>query len=106
VAAGALGASLAPRRQPALTPAPAPAGPRVISPVRVPSREWGVKAANPSYVGPKTPTDVKIVVLALVIAIVVAAVIIGILSNSLLVAVVVAVVGLMAALGVIVFSRI
>ena len=54
----------------------------MISPVRVPSREWGVKPANPSYVGPKTPTDVKIVVGALVIAIVVAAIIIGMLASS------------------------
>src|SRR6185437_12355592 len=104
--AAAPGTSLAPRRQPVLTPAPQPAGPRAISPVRVPSRELGIKAANPSYVGPKTPTDVKIVVLALVIAIIVAAVIIGMLSNSPLIAVIVAVVGLVTALGVIVFSRI
>ena len=106
VAAAAPGSSLAPRRQPVLTPAPQPAGPRVISPVRVPPRELGTKPANPSYVGPKTPTDVKIVVLALVIAIIVAAVIIGMLSNSPLIAVIVAVVGLVTALGVIVFSRI
>ncbi len=89
-----------------LTPAPQPAGPRVISPVRVPSREWGVKPANPSYVGPKTPTDVKIVVVALVIAIIVAAIIIGVLASSLLIAVIVAVVALLLTLGVIVFSRI
>jgi hypothetical protein len=106
VAAAAPTTSLAPRRQPVLTPAPQPAGPRAISPVRVPPRELGIKTANPSYVGPKTPTDVKIVVLALVIAIIVAAIIIGMLSSSLLIAVIVAVVALLATLGVIVFSRI
>jgi hypothetical protein len=77
----------------------------VISPVGVPSREMGVKAANPGSVGPKTPADVKIVVVALVIAIVVAAIIIGELASSLLVAAVVAVVALLLTLGVIVFSR-
>lgn len=99
------GTSLAPRRQPVLTPAPRPAGPRVISPVRKPVKEWGLKEANPSYVGPKTPTDVKIVVVALVVAIIVAAVIIGVLVSSPLVAVIVAVVALLATLGVITFSR-
>jgi hypothetical protein len=105
VAAVAPGASLATRRQPVLTPAPQPSGPRVISPVPVPSREWGAKPANPGYVGPKTPTDVKIVIGALVIAIIVAAVIIGILSSSLLIAIIVAVVALLLTLGVITFSR-
>jgi hypothetical protein len=105
VTAAPPGTSLAPRRQAALTPAPQPAGPRVISPVRVPSREWGTKPANPGYVGPKTPTDVKIVVIALVVAIVVAAIIIGVLASSLLIAVIVAVVALLLTLGVIVFSR-
>jgi hypothetical protein len=105
VAAAAPGTSVATRRQPVLTPPPQPTGPRVISPVRVPSREMGVKPANPGYVGPKTPTDVKIVVLALVIAIVVAAIIIGVLSSSLLIAVIVAVVALLLTLGVIIFSR-
>jgi hypothetical protein len=99
------GASVAMRRQPVLTPPPQPTGPRVISPVRVPSREMGVKPANPAYVGPKTPTDVKIVVLALVVAVIVAAIIVGVLSSSLLVAVIVAVVALLLTLGVIVFSR-
>ncbi len=75
--AAAPGTSLAPRRQPVLTPAPQPTGPRAISPVPVPSQEWGVKPRNPSYVGPKTPTDVKIVVGALVVAAIVAAIIIG-----------------------------
>jgi hypothetical protein len=106
VTAAPPGTSLAPQRRPALTPAPRPAGPRVISPVRVPSQEWGVKPANPGYVGPRTPTDVKIVVVALVAAIIVAAIIIGELSSSLLIAVIVAVVALLLTLGVIVFSRI
>jgi hypothetical protein len=105
VTVAAPGSSLATRRQPVLTPAPQPSGQRVISPVRVPSREWGAKPANPGYVGPKTPTDVKIVIAALVIAIIVAAVIIGVLSSSLLIAVIVAVVALLLTLGVIVFSR-
>jgi hypothetical protein len=105
VTAAAPGTSLATRRQPVLTPPPQPTGPRVISPVGVPSREMGVKAANPGSVGPKTPADVKIVVVALVIAIVVAAIIIGELASSLLVAAVVAVVALLLTLGVIVFSR-
>jgi hypothetical protein len=106
VAAAAPGTAVATRRQPVLTPAPQPSGPRVISPVRKPVKEWGVKPANPGYVGPKTPTDVKIVVVALIVAIIVAAAIIGILSSSMLIAVIVAVVALVLALGVIVFSRI
>jgi hypothetical protein len=106
VTAAAPGSSPAAQRQPVLTPAPQPAGPRVISPVSVPTREWGVKPANPSNVGPKTPTDVKIVVGALVVAIIVAATIIGVLASSLLIAVICAVVALLLTLGVIVFSRI
>ena len=106
VTAAVPGTALAPKRPAALVPAPQPAGPRVISPVRVPSREWGAKPPNPGYVGPKTPTDVKIVVVALVIAIVVAAIIVGVLASSLLIAVIVAVVALLLTLGVIVFSRI
>jgi hypothetical protein len=105
VAAAAPGTSVATRRQPVLTPAPQPSGPRVISPVRIPSQEWGIKPANPGYVGPKVPTDVKIVVVALILAIIVAAIIIGILSSSLLIALIVAVVALLLTLGVIVFSR-
>ena len=106
VAAAAPGTSVATRRQPVLTPAARPTGPRVISPVHKPVKEWGVKPANPNYVGPKTPTDVKIVVVALIIAIIVAAIIIGILSSSTLIAVIVAVIALVLTLGVIVFSRI
>ena len=105
VAAAAPGTSVATRRQPVLAPAPQPSGPRVISPVRIPSQEWGIKPANPGYVGPKVPTDVKIVVMALIVAIIVAAVIIGILSSSMLIALIVAVIALVLTLGVIVFSR-
>jgi hypothetical protein len=90
------GTSLAPRREAALTPAPAPNGPRVISPVRKPVTEWGLKGSNPSYVGPRMPTDVKIVVGALVVVAVVAAAIIGVLVSNVLVAVIVAVVCLLA----------
>jgi hypothetical protein len=62
----------------------------------VPSQEWGVKPAYPSYVGPKIPTDVKIVVGALVVTAILAATIIGILASNALVAVIVAVVSLVA----------
>jgi hypothetical protein len=89
------GTSLVPRR-PALTPAPRPSAPRAISPIPVPSQEWGVKPAYPSYVGPKLPTDVKIVVGALVVTAILAATIIGILASNALVAVIVAVVSLLA----------
>ena len=85
-----------PQRQPVLTPAPQPTAPRAISPVPVPSQEWGVKPAYPSYVGPKIPTDVKIVVGALVVTAIVAATIIGVLVSNALVAVIVAVVSLLA----------
>jgi hypothetical protein len=89
------GTSLAPRR-PVLTPAPRPSAPRAISPIPVPSQEWGVKPSYPSYVGAKTPTDVKIVVGALVVTAIVAAAIIGLLASNALVAVIVAVVSLLA----------
>lgn len=89
------GTSLAPRRS-ALTPAPQPTGPRVISPVRKPVTEWGLKDAYPHYVGPRTPTDVKIVVGALIVVAIVAATIIGVLVSNVLVAVIVAVVCLLA----------
>jgi hypothetical protein len=94
--AAAPGTSLVPQRQPALAPAPQPTGPRAISPIPVPSQEWGVKPAYPSYVGAKTPTDVKIVVGALVVTAIVAATIIGVLVSNALVAVIVAVVSLLA----------
>src|ERR1700726_1480220 len=94
--AAAPGTSLVPQRQLVLAPAPQPTGPRAISPIPVPSQEWGVKPAYPSYVGPKTPTDVKIVVGALVVTAIVAATIIGVLVSNALVAVIVAVVSLLA----------
>jgi len=97
VTAAAPGAALATRRQPVLTPAPQPTGQRVVSPVRVPSEEWGVKAASrPSYVGPRTPTDVKIVVGALIVVAIAAAIIIGLLVSNAMIAVIVGVVGLLA----------
>ena len=94
--AAAPGTSLVPQRQPVLAPAPQPTGSRAISPIPLPSQEWGVKPAYPSYVGPKTPTDVKIVVGALVVTAIVAATIIGVLVSNALVAVIVAVVSLLA----------
>jgi hypothetical protein len=95
VTAAAPGTALAPRR-PVLSPAPRPSGPRAISPVRVPSQEWGVKPAYPSNVGPRIPTDVKLVVGALIVTAFVAATIIGVLVSNALVAVIVAVVSLLA----------
>lgn len=93
VVPAAPGASLVTRRQPALTPPPQPAGPRVISPMPVPAREWGgAKAADLDYVRSATPTDVKIVVGALIVTAVVAAIMVGILLSSVLVAVIAAVV--------------
>jgi hypothetical protein len=89
------GTSLVPRR-PAPTPAPRPSAPRAISPIPVPSREWGVKPTYPRDVGPRTPTDVKIVVGALVVTAILAATIIGILASNALVAVIIAVVSLLA----------
>jgi hypothetical protein len=96
VAAAAPG-TLATRRQPALTPAPQPAGPRVVSPVRVPSREWGAKPANPSHVEvePNMPADVKIVIGALILTAIIAAIIIGLLVSNMLVAIIAGVVFLL-----------
>src|ERR1700722_1795902 len=85
--------ALATRRQPVLTPAPQPSGQPAISPVRVPEREWGVKAHHPGNVGPETPTDVKIVVGLLCVVVVAAAILIGMLVSDALAAVVVGVVG-------------
>ena len=64
-----------------------------------------MKDVNPGYVGPKTPTDVKIVVGALVVVAIVAATIIGVLVSSVLVAVIVAVVCLLALTGFLWMSR-
>ena len=83
-------------RPPTLTPAPEPAGSRVISPIRVPSAEWGAKPINPGNVGPRTPTDVKIVVGALIVVSCAVAAIIGVLLSSAMIAVIVAVVGFLA----------
>jgi hypothetical protein len=83
-------------RQPTLTPAPQPAGQRVISPIRVPSAEWGAKPVNPGNVGPRTPTDVKIVVGALVVVSCAVAAIIGVLLSSAMIAVIIAVIAFLA----------
>jgi hypothetical protein len=98
--AAAPGTALATRR-PALTPAPQPAGPRVVSPVRVPSREWGTKPVNPSHVevGPRMPTDVKIVVGALILTAIIAAIIIGLLVSDMLIAIIAGVVFLLGITG-------
>jgi hypothetical protein len=105
VAAAASGTSLA-TRTPVLTPAPQPTGPRVISPVRVPAREWGgAKLTNPGYVGPQTPTDVKIVVGALIITALLAAIMVGILVSNVIVAVIAGVVLLLGLGGFLWMSR-
>lgn len=83
-------------RQPTLTPAPQHGGQRVISPIRVPSAEWGARPANPGNVGPRTPTDVKIVVGALIVVSCAVAAIIGVLLSSAMIAVIVAVVAFLA----------
>ncbi|HEY1822940.1 MAG TPA: hypothetical protein VGG83_23695 [Trebonia sp.] len=105
VSAAAPGTSLESRRQPVLTPAPQPTGPRVVSPVRVPSREWGVKPATPGGVEPRWPTDVKLVVGALIVVAIVAAIIVGMLVSSALIAVIVGVVCLLALSGFLWMSR-
>jgi hypothetical protein len=105
VAAAAPGMSLAAPR-PLLTPAPQPAGPRVISPVRVPTREWGgAKLVNAGDAGPRTPTDVKIVVGALITVAVAAAIMVGLLLSNIIVAVIVAVVLLLGLSGFLWMSR-
>jgi hypothetical protein len=97
--------SLATRRQPVLTPAPEPSGPREMSPVLKPEREWGAKEHNPSYVGPETPTDVKIVVGLLCLVVIIAAIMIGMLVHYALAAVIVGVVGLLVICAFLWFSR-
>jgi hypothetical protein len=92
-------------RQPVLTPAPQPTGPPVVSPVPVPSREWGAKPANPGYVGPKMPADVKIVVGALILTAVIAAIIVAMLVSNAFIGVIVAVVLLLALSGFLWVSR-
>jgi hypothetical protein len=105
VAAAAPVATLAARRQPVLTSAPRPTGPPVMSPVPVPSREWGVKPANPGYVGPEMPTDVKIVVGALILTAILAAIIVAMLVSNVFIGVIVAVVLLLALSGFLWMSR-
>ena len=97
--------TLATRRQPVLTPAPRPTEHREMSPVRKPEREWGVKEASPSYVGPETPTDVKIVVGLLCVVVIIAAIMIGMLVSDMLAAVIVGVVGLLVIAAFLWFSR-
>jgi hypothetical protein len=97
--------ALATRRQPTLTPAPVPSGPRAISPLLKPEREWGVKEPNPSYVGPETPTDVKIVVGLLCAVVIAAAIMIGMLVSDALAAVIVGVVGFLVICAFLWFSR-
>jgi hypothetical protein len=83
-------------RQPALRPAPQPSGQPAISPIRVPSAEWGAKPVHPGALGPRTPTDVKIVIGALIVVSCAVAAIIGVLLSSAMIAVIIAVVGFLA----------
>jgi hypothetical protein len=83
-------------RRPTLTPAPQPSGSRVISPIRVPSTEWGARPVNSGAVGPRTPTDVKIVIGALILVACAMAAIIGVLLSNAMIAVIIAVVGFLA----------
>jgi hypothetical protein len=81
-------------RQPALTPAPQRAGRPVISPI--PADDWRARPASPGNIGPRTPTDVKIVVGALIVVSCAVAAIIGVLLSSAMIAVIVAVIALLA----------
>jgi hypothetical protein len=83
-------------RRPTLTPAPQPSGSRIISPIPVPSTEWGAKPVNPGAIGPRTPTDVKIVIGALIVVACAMAAIIGVLLSNAIIAVIIAVVGFLA----------
>jgi hypothetical protein len=97
--------TLATRRQPVLTPAPVPSEKREVSPMRKPEREWGVKDHHPGYVGPETPTDVKIVVGALCVVVIAASIMIGMLVHYALAAVIVGVVGFLVICAFLWFSR-
>jgi hypothetical protein len=97
--------TLATRRQPVFTPPPRPTGQREVSPVRKPEREWGVKEPNPSYVGPETPTELKIIVGLLFLVVIAAAVMIGMLVSDALAAVIVGVVGFLVICAFLWFSR-
>jgi len=81
-------------RQPTLTPAPQRAGRPVISPI--PADDWRARPAHPGTIGPRTPTDVKIVVGALIVVSCAIAAIIGVLLSNAMIAVIVAVVGFLA----------
>jgi len=96
---------LAARRQPVLTPAPQPTGQHDMSPIHKPQREWGVKEPNPGFVGPETPTDVKIVVGLLCLVVIAAAIMIGMLVSDALAAVIVGVVGFLVICAFLWFSR-
>ena len=92
--------------RPTRTPAPQPTGPRVISPVRVPAREWGgAKMSAPHHVESHWPTDIKIVVGLLILTGLVAAVIVAILVSNALIGVVVALVLLLGLFGFLWMSR-
>jgi hypothetical protein len=99
------GTAVATRRQAALTPAPRPSAPALISPMRVPTDEWRARRPSPGYVGPETPTDVKIVVGGLIVAFIIVAVIIGMLVSNALIAVIAGVVFMLAVLGFVWMSR-
>lgn len=105
VAATTPGTSLTTRREPAVTPPPQPAGPRVISPVGVPTREWGGAKTVAINVEVEMPTDVKIVVGALAAAAVLAAVMVGFLLSNVLAAVIAALVLLLGLAGFLWMSR-
>ncbi len=73
-------------------PPPEPAAPQV-SPVRVPSRDWGGGPVRPvtNMVGPKMPPDVQIVVALIIIAGLAFAILLGILLSNVIIGVAVAV---------------
>jgi hypothetical protein len=93
-------------RDPVLTPAPQPAGPRAVSPIRVPAQEWGTKPVNPGLVGPRMPTDVKLVTGALILAAIAVAIILGMLLSNAWVGVIALVVGLLVIFGFIYITHI
>ncbi len=66
----------------------------VISPI--PADDWRARPASPGNIGPRTPTDVKIVVGALIVVSCAVAAIIGVLLSSAMIAVIVAVIALLA----------
>jgi hypothetical protein len=82
-------------------------GPRVLSPIRVPSRDWGrAKQATTSFeVEPSVPNDVKLVIAALIIVAIIAAIMIGALLSNFLIAVIAAVILLLGLSGFLWMSR-